>query len=174
MDHVAHALQTDRFAAASELQAQHRLLVCAVLDRLEPQPEHRGKQQVTAADEAADVFLVGRFRQLCGRLVGSEQRGTEPLAEFAERQALDLFASAEREIDDGRMRAVRVVRDRGDAHAGDERERDEAPPDDLAELVELRDFFAELFEPAVGANLIQIDDVAGVLFQDSEPSYVPL
>ena len=61
------------------------------------------------------------------------------------------------EIDDGLIRAAAVDRERRDARADDDREREEAVPDDLAQGLERPDALSDPLEPAVRTNCFEVE-----------------
>jgi hypothetical protein len=99
--------------------------------------------------ERLDVRLARGRR--AGRIV-REQRADEAAAEIAEREALAVLvlALADDEVDERVIRVPAVDRERGDARAGDDREREEPLADDVAERLERADALADALEPTIG------------------------
>ena len=109
---------------------------------------------------------VSRVGRRAGMLVG-EERAHEAPAEVGEREALGIVGVAlvvagapTDEVDQGVVGVAPVDGERGDARAGDHREREEALADDLAERLEAADSFADALEPAVRAHGVEREDLA--------------
>src|SRR5207244_2250136 len=121
----------------------------------------RREQEIPNPDvelDGLDVALALRRRRLL--LLFDEERADEPPPEVRERVALRLeiavgFARADDEVDERLIGAPSIDRQRGDARADDDREREESLADDLAQRLEAADPFTDALEPAVGAERVE-------------------
>jgi hypothetical protein len=131
------------------------------IERDERVAVERREEEVADADVELDRLDVGvalRRRRLL--LLFDEERADEAPAKIREREALGLeiafrLARADDEIDERLIGAPPIDRQRRDARADDDREREETLTDDLAERLEAPDSFADSFEPAVGAERVE-------------------
>jgi hypothetical protein len=124
----------------------------------------RGQQQVAHADVQLHGLQVrhalGRVRN---RLFGDE-RGDQALAKIRQREALRVHFRGLRalrpdhEVDQGVVRVTAIDGERGDARAGDHREREETRADDVTKSLKASDALTNALEPPVGADRVEGDD----------------
>ncbi len=142
---------------------QHRELTVLTVhgERDERVAVERREQEIANADEELDGLDVGiALRRGRVLLFLDEERADEAAAEVGEGQALGLeiavaLGGADHEVDERLVGATTVDGERGDARADDDREREEALADDLAEGLEASDPLADAFEPAVGPKRVE-------------------
>jgi hypothetical protein len=99
-----------------------------------------------------------------GRRVFGEERADQAVAEVGEAQALHvglavvLAGGGDHEVDLRVIGVSAIDGERGDARAGDHREREERLADDVTEGLEAADSIADALEPAVRPDGVERED----------------